>query len=146
LLVAAAYMLLMLASTVWANAVVRDGLVRAGRPAETRFMVTPVPVNPFRREVLVDTGDRYEKGFVWFEPAPHFRPAGYGVDKGFDRPETTGALATPTAQAYLRWSRFPFVVIDRARNPPGVLLNDYRYSDSTARIGWARLSLDISQQ
>ena len=68
------------------------------------------------------------------------------MDKGFDRPEVAGALATPLAQSYLRWSRFPFVVIDRTRNPPGVLLNDYRYSDATARIGWAVLSLDISRQ
>jgi inner membrane protein len=146
LLLAAVYMLLMLGSTVWARAAVRDGLVRAGRTEDTRFMVTPVPVNPFRREVLVDTGDRYEKGVVWFEPAPHFRPAGYGVEKGLDRPEAAGALTTPLAQAYLRWSRFPFVVVDRTRHPPGVLLNDYRYSDATARIGWALLSLDISQQ
>ena len=109
-------------------------------------MVTPVFVNPFRREVIVDTGERYEKGSVWFEPAPHFRPAGYGVDKGLDRPELADALATPQAMAYIRWSRFPFVVIDRTRNPPRVLLNDYRYSDATARIGWALLSLDISQR
>ena len=43
-------------------------------------MVTPVIANPFRREVIVDVGDRYEKGFIWFAPVPHFRPAGYGVD------------------------------------------------------------------
>jgi inner membrane protein len=143
---AAAYMLVMLASTFWAEAAVRDGLARAGRPPGTRFMVTPVFVNPFRREVLVDTGDRYEKGLVWFEPSPHFRPAGYGVDKGLGQPEAATALASRRAQAYLGWSRFPFVVVDRTRNPPGVFLNDYRYSDATGRIGWARLSLDISQR
>jgi inner membrane protein len=143
---AALYMLLMLASNLWARAVVRDGLARAGRPPDTRFMVTPVPINPFRREVLVDTGARYEKGFLWFEPAPHFRPAGYGVEKGLTRPEAAKALATPRAQAYLGWSRFPFVVVERTANPPRVLLNDYRYSDATARIGWAALRLEILQR
>ena len=39
-------------------------------------MVTPVVVNPFRREVVIDFGDRYEKGNLWFDPLPHFRPAG----------------------------------------------------------------------
>jgi len=146
LLLAAVYMLAMFGSTRWAEAEVRDGLARAGREPGTRFMVTPVPVNPFRREVLVDTGDRYEKGTVWFEPSPHFRPAGYGVDKGLSQPEVAGALAAPRAQAYLRWSRFPFVVVDRTTSPPRVLLNDYRYSDAGARIGWALLGLDISQQ
>lgn len=144
--IAAAYVAVMLGSTAWAQMAVRDGLARAGRPAETRFMVTPVPVNPLQREVLVDTGDRYEKGFVWFEPAPHFRPAGYGVDKGLAQPEVAAALGTPRARAYLAWSRFPFAVVERTRTPPRVLLNDYRYSDATARFGWAAFSTEISQR
>ena len=95
LVLSAAYMVAMLASNVWARAVVRDGLTRAGRPPDTRFMVTPVPVNPFRREVLVDTGDRYEKGFIWFEPVPHFRPAGYGVEKGPEPARSRGSAGHP---------------------------------------------------
>jgi inner membrane protein len=143
LAVATAYALVMLASNLWARTVVRDGLTRAGRPPDTRFMVTPVFANPFRREVLLDTGDRYEKGFLRFEPGPHFRPAGYGVDKGFDQPEAQAALATPRAQAYLRWSRFPFFVIDRSEFPPQLWLNDYRYSDASGRVGWAGLGVRV---
>lgn len=143
LVVATAYTLAMLGSNLWARSVVRDGLSRAGRPPDTRFMVTPVFANPFRREVLVDTGGRYEKGFLWFEPGPHFRPAGYGVDKGFDKPEAQAALATSRAQAYLTWSRFPFVVVDRTEAPPQLWLNDYRYSDASGRVGWAGLGVRI---
>ena len=91
----------------------------------------------------MDTGNRYEKGFVWFEPAPHFRPAGYGVDVGLDAPGAEAALASPVAQAYLRWARFPFVVVDRTVAPPRLILNDYRYSDATGRIGWARFSVTV---
>lgn len=137
------YAAVMFASNLWARAVVRDGLARAGRPADTRFMVTPVFANPFRREVLVDTGQRYEKGLLWFEPMPRFRPAGYGVDTGLDSPEAARALATPRAEAYLGWSRFPFVVIDRSVAPPRLILNDYRYSDTTGRLGWAGLSVQL---
>ena len=108
-------------------------------------MVTPVFVNPFRREVLIDTGTRYEKGQLWFEPSPHFRPAGYGVDKGFEQPEASAALDTPRARAYLTWSRFPFMVVDRTTAPPRLLLNDYRYSDQSARIGWAFLGVEIGK-
>ena len=143
LALAAAYTLAMLGSNLWARAAVRDGLTRAGRPADTRFMVTPVFANPFRREVLVDTGDRYEKGFLWFEPGPHFRPAGYGVDKGFDQPEARTALSMPRARAFLTWSRFPFVVVDRTEAPPQLWLNDYRYSDASGRIGWAGLGVRL---
>ena len=75
-------------------------------------MVTPVVVNPFQREVVIDVGDRYEKGNLWFDPLPHFRPAGFGIDKGFDQPEVQPALQSPLARAYLRWSRFPFVQVN----------------------------------
>ncbi len=145
LVLAAAYTVAMLASSLWARSAVRAGLTRAGRPADTRFMVTPVFANPFRREVLVDNGDRYEKGFIWFEPGPRFRPAGYGVDKGLGLPEARAALATPRARAYLRWSRFPFVVVDRTEAPPRLWLNDYRYSDASGRVGWAGLVVPIEE-
>jgi inner membrane protein len=133
---AAVYIAAMLASNVIARWEVRDGLTRAGRPEETRFMVTPIFVNPFRREVVVEVGDRYEKGFLWFDPLPHFRPAGYGVDKGFDLPEAQPALRLPRAQAFLRWSRFPFLQV----NQDGVWLNDYRYS-SAGPYGWSATKL-----
>jgi inner membrane protein len=142
LTVAFAYTVAMLASNLWARGVVDEGLSRAGRPSDTRFMVTPVFANPFQREVIIDTGDRYEKGFLWFEPFPHFRPAGYGVDKGLSRSEAQAPLASARAQAYLRWSRFPFLVWDRTQAPPRQVLNDYRYS-GTGLDGWARLAVPL---
>ena len=106
-------MVVMLASNTWARSAVAHGLTRAGRPPDTRFMVTPVIANPFRREVIVDVGERYEKGFIWFSPLPHFRPAGYGVDVNRDRSRrATWPHATPRFAAYLRWSRFPFFVVE----------------------------------
>jgi hypothetical protein len=115
---------------------VRHGLARAGR-ANARFMVTPVFGNPFRREVIVDVGDRYEKGVVWFDPAPHFRPLGYGVAINSDDPAARAAAATPRARAFLSWSRFPFFVVERRGGVTHVYLNDYRYSGSSGRDGWA---------
>lgn len=137
---AAGYVLLMLASNVVARGTVRDGLVRAGRPAETRFMVTPVALNPFSREVVVDVGDRYEKGNLWFEPMPHFRPAGFGMAKGMDDPDARVALQSARARAFLRWSRFPFVQVDRNTSPPAVWLNDYRYANA-GPYGWSATRL-----
>lgn len=132
----ALYVVVMLASNLVARATVRDGLQRAGRPADTRFMVTPVAVDPFSREVVVDVGDRYEKGHLWFEPRPHFRPAGFGMPKGLDNPDAQRALQSPRAQAFLRWSRFPFVQVDRHTSPPTVWINDYRYANAGA-YGWS---------
>ena len=136
LAVAAVYIAVMLASNLVARREVRSGLTRAGRTDDTRFMVTPVFGNPFRREVIVDVGGRYEKGFLWFEPLPHFRPAGYGVDTGLDLPDAARVLQLPRARAFLRWSRFPFL----QENEEGVWINDYRYS-SAGPYGWSAVKL-----
>jgi inner membrane protein len=139
LAVALIYVLAMLGSNLIARREVRQGLTRAGRPADTRFMVTPVFANPFRREVIIDVGDRYEKGLLWFEPLPHFRPAGYGMEKGLAAPAVQAALQLPRAQAFLRWSRFPFVQVTPT-SPPEIWLNDYRYA-SAGPYGWAAQKL-----
>jgi len=134
---AAIYVIAMLASNVIARREVAGGLARAGRPAGTRFMVTPVVVNPFRREVVIDIGDRYEKGNLWFDPLPHFRPAGFGIEKG--RLDTVQSL--PRAREYLRWSRFPFVQsVPQGGNPWTVWINDYRYANA-APYGWSAVNL-----
>lgn len=142
LVVAAVYALAMLASNWWARAEVREGLERAGR-AEQRFMVTPVFGNPLRREVIVDMGDRYEKGFLWFGPLPHFRPAGYGVNTNAADPAAVQAAETPRFKAFLQWSRFPVFVVERTRTRTVVVINDYRYSGAGARDGWATQIVEL---
>ena len=124
-LLALVYMGVMFGSNLLARAEVREGLVRAGLPATTRFMVTPVVANPFKREVVIDSGGRYEKGLLWFEPLPHFRPSGFGIDTHLDDPAVLPALQTPLARAFLAWSRFPFAAVE----PSGIWLNDYRYAN-----------------
>ena len=140
LAIAAIYVVTMLASNALARDAVRAGLDRAGRPAGTRFMVTPVALNPFSREVVIDVGDRYEKGNLWLEPLPHFRPAGFGMATGMDEPDAQLALQTPLARAFLLWSRFPFVQVDRGTSPPTVWINDYRYANAGA-YGWSAVRL-----
>ncbi len=142
LLAASLYVAAMYGSNLWARAVVTEGLARAGR-GDARFMVTPVAVNPFQREVLVDLGDRYEKGFVTFAPLPRFRPAGYGVEKHADDPAAQAAAATPLARQYLTWSRFPFFVVEQTADGTVVHLNDARYSGPSGRDGWAGLRIPL---
>jgi inner membrane protein len=132
----------MYASNLWARTAVAEGLARAGR-GDARFMVTPVAVNPFQREVLVDLGDRYEKGFVSFTPWPQFRPAGYGVDVHADDPAAQAAAKTALGRQYLTWSRFPFFVIERGADGTVVYLNDARYSGPSGRDGWAGLRIPV---
>ena len=63
-------------------------------------------------------GDRYEKGNLWFEPLPHFRPAGFGVDKATRRScRRSRRCRCRWRGPILRWSRFPFVQVN-AVGPP----------------------------
>ena len=133
---AAVYIVLMFGTGLWARQAVHAGLVRAGR-GDAPFMVTPVIGNPLRREVIIDLGHRYEKGFVDFMPAPRFRPAGYGVAKHADAPEARAVAATRIGRQYLAWARFPFFVIQSTVTPPRVQLNDARYSGPMGTDGWS---------
>ena len=136
------YVALMYGSNLWARSVVDAGLARAGR-ADARFMVTPVAVNPFRREVLIDIGDRYEKGFVTFSPAPRFRPAGYGVVKNDTHPAAAAAAASERGRQFLTWSRFPFYVVAPTAAGYTVTINDARYSGPSGKDGWAGVTVDV---
>ena len=136
LAVATLYVAAMFVTGLWARQEVHAGLARAGR-GDAVFMVTPVIANPLRREVIVDLGDRYEKGFVDFAPGPHFRPAGYGVEKRADDPLAREASRSRIGQQYLEWSRFPFFVVERTLTPPRVQLNDARYSGPMGTDGWS---------
>ena len=46
-------------------------------------MVTPVFANPLRREVVIDFGDRYEKGHLWFGPCRISVPPGSALRRGW---------------------------------------------------------------
>lgn len=139
---AAVYVALMLVSNLVARSTVRAGLDRAGVPPETRFMVTPVFANPFVREVLIDMGDRYEKGFVRFGPRPHFRPAGYGITTNLADPDARVAASTERGRQYLGWSRFPFFVVERLQNRTLVHVNDARYAGD-GQDSWARETIAV---
>jgi inner membrane protein len=142
LLLATAYVAVMFLSGLWARQEVQAGLTRAGR-GNARFMVTPVIANPLRREVLIDLGDRYEKGFVDFTPAPRFRPAGYGIEKRDRDPMAQAAAQSRLGVQYLSWARFPFFVVERTRTPPRVQLNDARYSGPTGTDGWSGMLVPV---
>jgi hypothetical protein len=91
---------------------------------------------------VIDVGDRYEKGNLWFDPRPHFRPAGFGLEKGLDNPAVQPDLLLPRARDFLRWSRFPFVQIDPSQR--AVWLNDYRYANA-GPYGWSAVRLEQVQ-
>ena len=101
----------------------------------TRTMVAPVPVNPFRREVLRQVGASYESGTLTFSPGAAYTPRAT-IDRGHDAPGVAAAALSPDGRKFLAWARFPFFRVDQVGDSLRVRMSDARYVDERGR-GWA---------
>jgi inner membrane protein len=97
-------------------------------PGSERRMVGPEPLNPLRRQLVLDFGEAYRYGSVEFRPWPRTEVA-RGVDpKGADDPLARAAAATDPGRKFLSWSRFPVFRVERAAEGSArVSLADARY-------------------
>ena len=136
LLAVTAYIGLMGGLTVIARHTVSGEMERTGIPV-TRLMATAVPANPLRREVLVESGDNYEFGSFDLAANPAFRGSARVIPKNDQDPAALAAAATPAAQVFLSWSRFPYYLIDEKR---GVV----RIMDARYNADWASLTVNAA--
>ena len=139
LALATVYVLAMAASNLAARGIVRRAAEAEGGAPVRALMVSPQPLDPFRRAVVIDRGDTYELGsFDWLH-RPHYWRRGPLVPRfaGLDAPDARAAAAADwRGRIFLDWARFP--VWDVLREPAGyeVLLADARYTLSgRARFG-----------
>ena len=135
---ATAYILLMATSNVLARGMVRRAATADGGPAVGGLMVSPLPLNPFRRSVVMQRGDVYELGSFDWLARPHYRPARIVPrETGLDAPAVrAAAAATPVGRIFLDWARFPVFDVVPVITGYEVLLADARYTLSgRARFG-----------
>jgi inner membrane protein len=127
LVVALLYIAGMVASARVARAHVAEAW-RLQRGAEPQaLMVGPVPAVPFLREVIVDAGDRYERGlFRWWPARVRFDPV--TVPKNDGDPRVTRARGAPNIRAFLVWSRFPFWTLESVPGGTRVSVGDVRFA------------------
>jgi inner membrane protein len=124
--VAALYVGAMLISARVARGIVRDAWIARTGEAPRALMVGPVPVNPLRRAIIVDTGDRYFEGsFRWMPARVTF--ADTATLKNDWLPEVARARDDRRVRGILIWARFP--VWDTREVPGGVevRLRDMRF-------------------
>jgi inner membrane protein len=150
------YIAAMLAMTANAEQAARSGMQRAGFTVG-RVMASPVALNPFRRQVVADAGDRYLLGDYdgWRKPAFVLRQA--TVPKGDRQPEAVAAARTRDGARFLHWARFPFFVVEPRGEAGGggggkggagaqggalVWILDARYTVSTGR-GFGSLAVQV---
>ena len=124
ILIAVSYIFAMAAGTWVARGVVAAQLPDAD---EFRMMVAPVPVNPFRRTVVIDGESEYRAGIVELLPKPRFHLDAHRVPKG-KNPAFDQAAATERGRRFLNWARFPFFELDESTDPPTVYILDARYT------------------
>lgn len=116
----------MLVSARMARSIVEDAwIARDGRPAD-HLMVGPVPINPFRKTIIVDVGDHYVEGtFTWFPARVSF--ADDNTPKNASAPAVAAARVDPEVAGILVWSRFPFWEIREVNRGTEVRLRDMRF-------------------
>jgi inner membrane protein len=136
---AAAYVVAMAASNLAARAIVRGAALAEAGPPPGRLMVSPLPLDPFRRSVVIQRDTVYEMGsFDWLH-RPHYRREGPLIARyiGVDAPAArTAAATTDQGRIFLGWARFPVYEVLRSGDGWEVLLADARYTLSgRARFG-----------
>lgn len=135
------YVALMTVSAFAARGVVR----RALPPAERgdRLLVSPDPVTPFRKSVVVDAGDHYLVGpFDWLA-RPVTDPAAYRVVVKDDTTWAARAAARDRVGAmFLSWARFPYFRTDSSRAGVRVRMLDARYAPSPG-AGFGTLTVEV---
>ncbi len=136
---ATAYIAVMAASNLAARGIVRNAAEAEGGAPAGKLMVSPRPLNPFARDVVIERDGAYEMGsFDWLR-RPRYQREGPLVARytGVNDPGArAAAAATWQGRTFLGWARFP--VYEVLREPEGyeVLLADARYTLSgRARFG-----------
>ena len=130
LVVAAIYIVAMVAGARAARAIVVDAWHAQHGANPRAVMVGPRPITPFTRDIVVDAGTHYERGtFRWFAPRVTFGEA--NVSKNETDPRVVRAREVPNVRGFLVWSRFPFWTLTPAAGGTQVTVGDMRFAGQT---------------
>jgi inner membrane protein len=135
LTVSTIYIAVMLVSARAARGVVEDRWIEAMGSAPQKLMVGPAPVDPFRKSIIVDTGDTYMRGtFSWYPRNIRFDPV--QVPKNHRSPWVDAARAQESDFDWvLLWSRFPFWRFVEKGDSVRVSLQDARFPAGRTGFG-----------
>jgi inner membrane protein len=137
---ACGYIGLMVASNLAGRGIVRAEAARAGVTPVADLMLAPVPLDPFRRSVVLVTRGGYRLGTFRWLPSPSLALDAALVPRGLDSPAAAAAAASPEGRVFLEWARFPAAAI-RPAEPGRVRLYDLRYAGPAG--GWASVDLRV---
>lgn len=128
----AAYAAAMGASSVAAEGLTREVAEARGLGPVRTVVASPVPINPFRRELVFATDDAYGFGVLHWTPWPSLRLEPHLIAKNMDDPAIAEARQVKAVADFLYWSRLPFAKVDHRGDGTTVTIADARYSDGVA--------------
>ena len=127
LAVSSAYILAMGLSNDAAERMTRDQAKAQGLGPVTDVVASPVPLNPFRRDIAFATSDSYGFGTLNWRPAPHIQLQDQLIKTNMDDPALAEARKDKAVADFLYWSRLPFAQVERTPTTTTVTLADARY-------------------
>jgi inner membrane protein len=102
-----------------------------GLGSVSEVVASPVPVNPFRRDLAFSTGTAYGFGELRWTPAPRIRLSPELVPTNMADPAVAAARRQEKLVAdFLYWSRLPFATVERRADGTVVTIGDARYTQS----------------
>lgn len=144
--VASVYAAAMGASSVAAERMMRQAAQAQGHGPITTVVASPVPLNPFSREVVLATEEAYAFGHLNWVMGPKWQLQSEWVPKNMDHPAITAARQTKSIGDFLYWSRLPFARIEQGVDGTTVTIADARYTDGAMTgpfVRTTRLSPDL---
>jgi inner membrane protein len=135
----ALYTIAMGASSLAAEAITRDAAAAQGHGPIRTAVASPVPFNPFRREVVFGTDEAYGFGVLRWTPAPDLRLDPVLRPKNMNDPAIAEARRQKPVADFLYWSRLPFATVERRPDATIVTIADARYSSGPAAGQFTRI-------
>ena len=127
--IATAYTTTMGVGSLTAERLTREAAeARGHRPVQT-VVAKPVPINPFRRDVVFVAGDAYGFGELRWTPFPRLRLEPVLIATNMDDAAIAQARKVEAIADFLYWSRLPYATIERRADGTIVTLADARYAD-----------------
>jgi inner membrane protein len=129
-----AYAIAMAAASAAAARFVARDVASRGLPRPAAVVVSPVLIDPFRRHIIIDTGDAFRFGDLRWMPAPRLTLEADPIPTNMQDPLIARAAARDRRVGdFLYWSRLPFAEIHRGPDGAEVTIGDARYNRTPGR-------------
>jgi inner membrane protein len=128
----ALYTTAMGASSLAAERMTREAAEARGHGPIRTVVASPVPVNPFRREVVFATDHAYGFGVLRWTPLPRLELEPGLTERNMDDPAVAEARRVKAIADFLYWSRLPFAKVERRPDATIVTIGDARYAKGAA--------------